>query len=529
MVKALKKTALVSTLTLMSRVLGLMRDALIAIYFGVSAQSDAFFIAFRPFDLVRKLFSEGILNISFISVFSKILIKDGKSKAASLVFSFFCFITLVGTLMMLSGLIFAPFIIKIIAPGFAAFSYKSKLTIVLFKIMLPYLCLILMSSICMGVLNSFENFGVPGFAPVVFNLVVILFTIIISNYFNTPVVALALGVTIGGVFQLAVQIPFMVRLGILNSSLFSNFKLFFNFKQGFDLVFNSDLIKILKIMIPSMIGAASYQINIMAASFFASKLDTGSVSFIYYADRLVQFPLALFAVSTAMVLLPQLSKQAAVGQMDEIAHLFSNAVKLVFFVTIPAMAGLMALDEQIISLLFGHGAFDASAIHQTSECLFFLCMGLWAFTGGRLFATLYYSLSNIKVPFYSGLLTIGLNLIFCMLFVETLGLKGLVLSVSLSAITGFIFLLINIPGAVKIDKSEIIVSACRSLFLSVIMFFLVQQAAGFFLVPDINKFWFGTGVVFCICIGIVFYFLANYLISSPELKMLKQGMTQKKI
>jgi len=293
-IKALKKSALVSTLTLLSRLLGLTRDALIAIYFGVSSQSDAFFIAFRPFDLARKLFSEGILNISFIPIFSKTLVKEGKAKAASLFFSFFCFLTLAGTLMMLFGIFFTPVIIKIIAPGFIEFSYKVQLTAVLFKIMLPYLWLILMSSLCMGVLNSLGNFGIPAVAPVAFNLVVILFTIMVTTCFKTPVMGLALGVTIGGVLQLALQIPFMIRFGILKISFFS--------------FFHPGVIKVLKIMIPSMIGAASYQINIMAASFFASKLESGSVSFIYYADRLVQFPLALFAVSAAMVLLPQLSK-----------------------------------------------------------------------------------------------------------------------------------------------------------------------------------------------------------------------------
>jgi putative peptidoglycan lipid II flippase len=522
-IKALKKTALVSSLTLMSRVLGLIRDALIAVYFGVSFQSDAFFIAFRPFDLVRKMFSEGILNISFIPVFSKILVSEGKSKAASLFFSFFCFLTFAGTLLMLLGMIFSPLIIKMIAPGFDELSYQSQLTTVLFKIMLPYLWLILMSSLCMGVLNSFDNFAVPAFAPVVFNLVVILFTIMITNYFNTPIMGLALGVTIGGVIQLAIQLVFVIRLGLLKTSLL------FKLQHGFNSILHPGLIRILKIMIPSMIGAASYQINIMAASFFASKLDAGNVSYLYYADRLVQFPLALFAVSSAMVLLPQFSKKAATGQIDEIAGLFSSAVKLVFFVTIPAMAGLMALDEQIVSLLFGHGAFSASAIMQTSDCLFLLSLGLWAFTGSRLLVTLYYSLSDIKTPFYTGMITIGLNLIFCLILIESLGLQGLVLAVSLSAFIGFFILLFNIPGVVNIEKFEIIVSACRSLFLSAIMYFLVQQAANLILVPDINKFWFGTGVMICIFLGIIFYFIVNILIASPELKLLKKGLKLKQV
>ena len=512
--KILKNTALISILTLSSRVLGVIRDALIAMYFGTSSQTDAFFIAFRPFDLVRKLFSEGILSISFVPVFSKTLEKEGQSMAVAMVFSFFCFLSLAGIFIMLAGIFFAPVIIKLIAPGFIGFSYKYGLTIILLKIMLPYFWLVLITALFMGVLNSLGNFGVPAVAPVVFNLVVIVFTIFISNYFETPVTALAVGVTIGGIFQLAIQIPFMIRLGMLQTSLFK--------------FFHPGVLKVMKVMVPSMIGAASYQINIMLASFFASKLDIGSVSYIYYADRLVQFPLALFAVSVATVFLPELSRKAVSGQLDEIAGLFSKGVKLVLFITIPAMAGLMALDEKIVAFLFGHGAFNDLAIQQTAECLFFLSFGLWAFTGVRLFVTLYYSLSSIRVPFYSGIIAIGLNLVLSSLFIDSLGLRGLALSVSISAMAGFIILFVNIPGAVNIDKLEIIVSACRSVFLSVIMFFIVKQAAVFLLKAGSNKFWFGTGVIGCICFGMFFYLSASFLISSPELKMLKKGLIQNK-
>jgi len=512
--KIFKNTAVISILTFSSRVLGVIRDALIAMCFGISSQSDAFFIAFRPFDLVRKLFSEGILSISFVPVFSETLEKQGHSKAVTMAFSFFCFLSLMGILIVLAGIFFAPVIIKIIAPGFVGSSYKYGLTIILFKIMLPYLWFILITSLCMGVLNSFGNFGIPAIAPVVFNLVVILFTLLISKVFEIPVIGLAVGVSIGGILQLAIQIPFMIRLGMLKIPVFQ--------------LFHPKVFKVIKIMIPCMIGAASFQINIMVASFFASKLDVGSVSFIYYADRLVQFPLALFTVSVATVFLPELSKKAALGQLDEIAALFSNGVKLVFFITIPAMAGLLALNETIVAFLFGHGAFNDLAVQQTAECLVFLSLGLWAFTGVRLFVTLYYALSSIRIPFYSGIMTILFNLIFCTLFIDSLGIKGLVLSVSISAMAGFLYLFINIPGVVNIDKFEIIVSACRSLFLSVIMFFLVKQAAAFLLTAGSSKFWFGTGVMGCIGFGMIFYLSVNILISSPELKMLKKGLIQSK-
>jgi putative peptidoglycan lipid II flippase len=506
----LKNTALLTILTLGSRVLGIIRDALIAMFFGTTFQSDAFFIAFRPFDLARKLFSEGILSVSFVPIFSQTLEKDGRSKAIALAFSFFCFLSLMGILIVLTGIFFAPLIIKIIAPGFIVHSYKYGLTIVLFKIMLPYFWLVLIAAFCMAVLNSLGNFGAPALAPVVFNLVVICFVLIISKYFDTPIIGLAIGVAMGGVLQLLIQVPFMIRLGMLKIPLLQ--------------FFHPRVLKIIKIMIPCMIGAASFQINITVASFFASTLEEGSVSFIYYADRLVQFPMALFAVSAATVLLPEFSRKAALGHMDEMADLFLNGVKLVFFITIPAMAGLMALDEKIVAFLFGHGAFHAMAIQQTADCLVFLSSGLWAFTGVRLFVTLYYALSNIRIPFYAGIISIGLNLVLCFLFIGGLGLKGLVLSVSISAMVGFVFLFINIPGAVNIDKLEIMVSACRSLFLSAIMFFLVRKAAVFIPKAETDSFLFGTGVMGCILFGMIFYLSANVIISSPELKLLKKGL-----
>lgn len=511
--RILKKTALISILTLGSRLLGVVRDSLIAVCFGASFQSDTFFIAFRPFDLVRKLFSEGILSISFIPVFSETLEKEGRSQAATMVFSFFFFFSMIGILIVLSGIFFAPLMVKIIAPGFADHSYQYDLTLILLKIMLPYVFFILITALCMGVLNSFGDFGVPAVAPLIFNLVVIVFTLFISNRFDVPVTGLAVGVTVGGMLQLALQIPSMIRHRMLKISVLR--------------IFHPGVLKVLKIMIPSMIGAASYQINIMVASFFTSRLNEGSVSFVYYADRLVQFPLALFAVSVATVLLPEISKKAVLRQYKEVGELFSRGVRLVFFITIPAMAGLMALDAPVVKILFGYGAFDDYAVQNTADCLFFLAMGLWAFTGMRLFVTLYYSLRNIIIPFYSGIISIGLNLILCPVLMNLLGLRGLILSVTGSAVAGFIFLFINLPGTMNIRKTQIVVSACRSFFVSAIMFCLVRKTADLALPLLSSKFGFVTGVAGLIGMGVIFYLGINQAISSPELELIKRGIKNK--
>ena len=365
----------------------------------------------------------------------------------------------------------------------------------------------------MGVLNSFGHFCVPAVAPLVFNLVVIAFTLFVSSRFNVPILGLALGVTAGGIVQLAVQIPSMIRLGLLKISFFR--------------IFHPDVLRVAKIMIPSMIGAASYQINIMTASFFTSRLEEGSVTFVYYADRLVQFPLALFAVSVATVLLPEISKKVVLGQLDDVGELFSRGVKLVFFITIPAMAGLMALNEPIVKILFGHGAFDAVAVKKTADCLFFLALGLWAFTGVRLFVTLYYSMANIVIPFYSGLITIGLNLVLCPVLMALLGVRGLILSVSLSAVAGFAFLFFNIPGTMDIRKNEILVSTCRSFFVSAIMFVLVRQTAELILPLSASRLGFSTGIMACIGIGMILYLGIHQILSNPEWELIKRGIRKR--
>ncbi len=514
MKKLFKNTALISALTLVSRILGVVRDASIAMVFGTTIQSDAFFIAFRPYDMLRKLFSDGILSISFIPEFTRLLQKKGKSEAFAMAFSFFFFLSIGGIIVFLFGLFFSPVIVNLIAPGFLGNTYVQSQTIILLKIMLPYFGLIMVTALCMGILNAMANFGIPAAAPVVFNMVVISFATLLTTFFNVPIIALSVGVTVGGILQLAIQIPVLIRLG-----LFKNIK----FR-----LFHPSVLKIARIMIPCMIGAGAYQINIMVASFFASQLNEGSVSYLYFADRLVQFPLALFAVSASIVFLPELSKKVIKDQMNDASKLFSNGVQMVLFVTIPAMAGLLALNDEIVTLLFGYGQFDAIAISETSQVLSYLVFGLWAFTGVRLFVTLYFAIQEFKTPFITGVLMIIINLVLCQILIERFGLKGLALSASVSSMIGFIVLFINLPSSMKNDKIMIIVSACRSVFLSAIMFFTVKTISAFIAVPAYGRLWFAIGVISCIGIGALSYLLMNALLLTPEIQMLIRGFKNRK-
>lgn len=512
--RLLKHTAVIGFFTLASRILGVVRDALIAMAFGATHYSDAFFIAFRPFDLARKLFSEGTLSTSFVPVFSKIYFKENKKEAICLLYSLVTLLSMVCVMLVCIGLVFTPGIITVIAPGFAAGTESFVLSGFLFKIMLPYIWCILMLAVSMGVLNTLGHFGAPALAPVLFNLVIIGFTLWVCNHFTIPVTGLALGVTVGGVIQLSLQIPYMIKTQMLNPAYFR--------------IYHPAVKRILSIMLPTMIGAAAYQINIVVASFYASTLSPGSVSSLYYADRLVQFPLALFAISAATVFLPDLSKKVHTGRIDDIGPVFTQGVSLVFFIIIPAMAGMMALNREIVSVLFEQGMFDQTAVERTSICLFYLIIGLLGFAGTRLFVTIFYALDNVKTPFLCGLFSIFINTAGCYWVVDRFDVLGLSLMVSVSGCLGLVFLLFNIPPQVSIPKKDLLISACRNFLLSGIMFCFVKVAALFYFNPDQSKGVQGIGLAAIIVLGIIIYGMGHVLVSSPESQLLKKKLAGKR-
>ena len=403
----------------------------------------------------------------------------------------------------------------LVFPGTGPGLENQALAIVLFRIMLPYFWLVLICALCMGILNAYGQFAIPALAPVLFNLVLISFTVWVSDYFDLKASAIAWGVTAGGLCQLLIQLWAV-----------SGLKLSFSVKRI--RLFHPGVVQVVKVLLPCMIGAAAYQINVVVASLFAAGLERGSVSFLYYADRLVQFPLALFAVSTSTVLLPELSRMVASGKVSETGLLFSNGVRLVLFITVPAMAGLMALNTIIVQLLFGRGAFDMAAVLHTSECLFYLVSGLCAFTCIRLFTTLHYAMGSIRVPFLCGLVNIAVNFFFCAVLSRIWGLYGIVLSVSLSAVIASLLLLKGTPAAVVMDWKGICVSACRSLFLSVIMFILVKLLSTQIPDPDINMAGFFLGAAACILSGILIYGAGSYLLAGSELNLIKHGIQRKK-
>lgn len=501
----IRHTAAVSGLTFSSRIFGVVRDACIAMVIGTTAISDAFFIAFRPFDLFRKLCGDGIFSISFVPPFSRYVQTDRKDQAVSMFSSALGILSVISVILISAGWILAPWILHVLAPGFAPGKDPFTVALTLFRIMVPYIWVIFMISLCMGVLNALGNFWVPGTTPLIFNLVMIVSVLASALFLKEPVTGLAIGVMVAGSMQLLFQMPFVVRHGLFKPS-----RVVWNHPKVLDSI---------KKMVPSMVGAAPYQMNMVVISFLASFLVKGSISHLYFADRLIQFPVALIAVSVSTVLLPFFSGKAAAGETGSISEVFDTGIRLAVFTAIPAMAGLMVLNEPIVRLLFGRGAFDVSAVSRTAEYLLFLAPGMGAFIGTRLFVTLHYALDSPRGPFYAGVLSIGTNLVCAPVLMHVMGGTGLALSVTVSSMAGFLFLMYHPPKGVTVAKTGILVSGCRALFLSGIMVVCIQQVKSLVFVGHESTVRLGVEVMACVVLGMAIVWAGARILRLPESTM----------
>lgn len=501
--KMIKDAGIVGTLTVASRILGFVRDSIVAMFLGAGLHSDAFFAAFRIPDLFRKFFSDGALSMSFIPVFSRVYTEKGAENAFDMARSALVLISASGVLCLLLFILLTEF-----------FFVESDLTIRLSNIMMPYLISISLMSIFMGILNSMGNFAAPAAAPIVLNLTIIFAAVLFSPLCGQPEVVIAWGVTAGGVLQLAVQIPFIIKKG-------------FSFR-GRVVLFHPDTMKAFKMMLPALVGTGHCQINMLVATFMASSMvDTfshGSVSYLYYADRLAQFPLGLFTFSVSTSIFPALSKDVASHDLAGASALFIRGVRGVLFMMIPSMAGMAVLREPIVALLFHHGAFGINDVHATAKVLLFFCTGMWSFSGARLFVSLFYAFSNVKVPLIGGVISMSSNLLFSYILMEKMGVYGLALSISIASMLSFFFLLNSVSTVIfKFPWIELCGTACRSLIFSVIMYVVVHMASHYLCpVVSSDKKILLAGVVVSILLGGVVYGGLGLIFKVPELQFFKQ-------
>ncbi|HUV50483.1 MAG TPA: murein biosynthesis integral membrane protein MurJ [Anaerolineae bacterium] len=503
-----KAAGVVGSATLLSRLFGFIRDVVIAWFFGAGLSSDAFFVAFRIPNLLRRLFAEGSLSIAFIPVFTEYLTVKGREEAFKLAGAAIWLLSMILAIVAVLGILLSPVIIKIIAPGFIDSPEKFSMTVNLTRIMFPYIFFIGLVALSMGILNSLGHFAAPALAPVFLNIAMICSVFFISPYMPDPVTGLAIGVLIGGFLQLALQIPFLIKKGLY-------------FWQRVK-IFHPGLKKIGLLMIPTVFGSAVYQINILVSTLLASLLSEGSVSYLYYADRLVQFPLGIFAIAAATAILPSISRQAASGDLEAVKATFSHAMNLVLFITIPSMVGLIILREPIVALLFKRGVFDSKATQLTAQALLYYGIGLWAFSGVRIVVSTFYALQDTKTPVRMAVISIIANIVLGIILMGPLAHGGLALSTSLASMLNFGLLVRALTIKLgSLGLRSIAESACKSLLCAAIMGIIISIVS-IFMIPLTDGSIYGLffGLMGTIIIGFLLYGFFSFLIKSPELRKL---------
>ena len=416
--KLFKSTAVVSSMTFLSRILGFVRDIVIARLFGAGVGTDVFFVAFKIPNFLRRLFAEGAFSQAFIPVLAEYR-ERGEHDLKGLIASTSG--TLAGILFIITaiGVIAAPIIIMLFAPGFIDQPEKLNLAGDLLAITFPYLFFISLTALAGSILNSFGKFAVPAFTPVFLNIALIGSAIWLSPYFEQPITALAWGVFIGGFVQLLFQIPFLIGINQLP-------------RPRWDRK-NSGVKKIFKLMIPALFGVSVSQINLLLDTLLASFLVTGSISWLYYSDRLVEFPLGVFGIALAVVILPSLSKKHASESTIAFSNTIDWALRWVFIIATPAAIGLVYLAEPLLITLFQYGEFTAEHAHQASLSLMAYGLGLLPFIFIKVLAPGYYARQDTKTPVKIGIIAMIDNMILNIILMLQFAHVGLALATALSA------------------------------------------------------------------------------------------------
>jgi putative peptidoglycan lipid II flippase len=522
--------------TLLSRVTGLARDMVVGYLFGAQGAADAFFVAFRIPNLLRRLTAEGALTAGFVPVFTHYLANRGRFEAMRIARLTFTLTALALALVTAAGIWLADPLTRLFAPGFATDEEKFGLTVLLTRLMFPYLFFVSLVALAMGLLNSLRHFLAPALSPVLLNLSIIAAAMTLPVFFHEPVIALAWGVLMGGAAQLLLQVPYLSRFG-------------FSYEPDFS--FRDPAIKrLLLFMGPGFVGAAVYQINVLVSTILASLLPEGSVSYLYYADRLLQFPLGIFAVALGTAALPSFSSLVAGGKLEELKRSLGYALGLVNFVSLPAALGLAALAVPIFALLFQRGAFDAQTTLAAADALIFFSLGLWGVSGTRVAVAVFYAMEDTKTPafiaFLSFLINLASSLVFmgaveveadasgaaraiaglsAVLALTSLSHAGLALATSASATFNFLALLYLLRrriGAFPID--EFARSFFRNLGCSLVMslpiLFISRQIDW----TDPARHLTTQGMIFAslLFLGISIYFGLSAIVRGPEWQFLRQ-------
>jgi len=421
----LRALATVSGMTLLSRILGFVRDFVIARAFGAGLATDAFFVAFKLPNLLRRMFAEGAFSQAFVPILGEYKNKRGDVETRTLVDHVASLLVIVVFFVTLVGMLAAPALVWISAPGFAADAGKFELTVSLTRIAFPYILFMSLVALSGGILNTWSRFALPAFTPVLLNLAFIGMALLAAPYFDPPVLVLGWAVFIGGLLQLAIQFPALRKIHML-----PRFSL--NWRAAWA---DPGVRRIVRLMGPALIGVSVSQISLLINTVFASFLKTGSVSWLYYADRLMEFPSGLLGAALGTILLPSLSRYHASENHGEYSKLLDWGLRLTLLLAAPAAVALAILAVPLISTLFFHGAFSADDVFRTREALVAYSVGLTGLILVKVLAPGFYARQNVRTPLKIALISLSATQLMNLVFILWLGLghAGLALSIGLAA------------------------------------------------------------------------------------------------
>lgn len=425
--KLLKSTSVVSLMTLLSRILGLVRDVVLARMFGATIVMDAFIVANRIPNMLRRFFAEGAFSQGFVPVMARYRETDDRDEARRFIDAIAGTLGLILFAVTLVGVIAAPILVWIVAPGFVGEDGRFDLATAMLRFTFPYLFFISLTAFAGGVLNTYGRFGASAFTPVILNIALIASALWLAPHLSEPGMALAYGVLIAGIVQLAFQLPFLAAIRSLPRP---------RWNPG-----HEGVKRVGKLIVPAIFGSSVAQVNVLVGGIIASMLGVGKVSLLYYSDRLMEFPLGLFGIALATVTLPYLSRQAASNSMQAFSDTLDWSMKLVVLIATPAAAGLVILAEPLIATIFYGGVFTESDVRLTALSLQAFAIGLVGFSFVKILAPAYFAREDTVTPVRIGLIALGVNFVLSVVlsfFLTRAGYEGthagLALAISVAAV-----------------------------------------------------------------------------------------------
>lgn len=508
-----KSAAVVAFYTGISRIAGLIRDIVVFHIFGASGITDAFFVAFTIPNMLRRFVAEGGLTVAFIPVYLEVQEKEGPEKARGLLSATFGVLLIFLAVLVVVGIIGAKALVYMFASGFAASPDKMATTVELTQWLFPYVLFISLAALSMAVLNAHRHFSTPAASPIFLNLAMIGCAVTMSGWFSEPIFALVVGVILGGVLQLILQVPALAKHGLL----------VLPFRQSNWVAFA----KLMRLMIPAVFGMVVYQINLIVLRQLGSYLPDGQISHYYNADRLMQFALGVFAISIATAVLPSMSRQTARGDNAALCNTWSYSTNLTSFITVPAALGLCIVAEPLVSVLYLHGRFTYQDVLLTAYTTIAFAPSLIAIAISRTTIQVFYALEDMRTPVWIGLITVFLNLVIGVVLTryEVIGLAA-TLSISCWAQTLLLALLLS-KRLPNLGIKSVIFNMAQQLFLGLVAVSVSALIVSFGSWQEgptgSNIFLFITSIV----AAIVIYFVGANILKLEEIKTL-QGALRKR-